>query len=65
MKKYIKVERSDTAGCYVNELKDIPAIVEGELFEDVEFLPTGAQLILTIVEMEESEFENLPEFEGW
>lgn len=63
-RKYIKVERSDTAGNYVDELKDIPQIIDGEL-DDFDYLPAGTQLILTVVEMEESEFETLPEFEGW
>ena len=63
-KKYIRVERSDTAGGYIDKLQDIPQVIDGE-FDDFEYLPEGTQLILTVVEMEESEFENLPEFEGW
>ena len=64
MPKFVKIERSDTAGSYIDEKKDIPQIVDGEL-DDFEYLPAGTQLILNVVEMEESEFENLPEFEGW
>ena len=63
-KKYIRAERSDTDGGYVDKLQDILNMIDGE-FDDFEYLPEGTQLILTVVEMEESEFENLPEFEGW
>jgi hypothetical protein len=62
--KFIKIERSDTAGSYIEELKDIPQMIDGE-FDDIEYLASGTQMILTIVEMSQEEYEALPEFDGW
>ena len=64
MPKYIKVERSDTAGSYIEELKDIPGVLDGE-FDDIEYIQPGVQVILTVVEMSQEEYEALPEFMGW
>lgn len=64
MPKFVKIERSDTAGSYVDEIKSLPQVMDGEL-SDIDYTEPGTQIILTIVEMSQEEFENLPEFEGW
>lgn len=64
MPKFIKITRSDTVGSYLEEKKNLPGIVEGEL-DDLEFLEPGTQIILTVVEMSQEEHDSLPEFTGW
>jgi hypothetical protein len=64
MPKYVHIERSDTAGNYIDEIKSLPQVLDGEL-DDIDYIEPGTQIILTIVEMSQEEFENLPEFEGW
>jgi hypothetical protein len=59
MTKYIKVERSDAPGSYIEEFKNILNILDGE------FDNPGVQIILTVVEMSQEEYESLPEFSGW
>ena len=60
--KYIKVERSDTYGSYINPLCEID--IEAEL-EDIDWLKPGTGVTLTVVGMTEDEYKNLPEFTGW
>jgi len=62
--KYIKVTRSDVQGSYIQPVKDIPGIVQGEL-DDIEYLSPGVSVALTVVEMPEEEYAKLPEFAGW
>ena len=64
MPKFMKIERSDTAGSYIDEIKSLPQVLDGEL-DDIDYIEPGTQIILTIVEMSQEEFESLPEFEGW
>ena len=64
MSKFVKIERSDTAGSYIDEIKSLPQVLDGEL-DDIDYIEPGTQIILTIVEMSQEEFESLPEFEGW
>ncbi len=64
MPKFVKIERSDTAGNYIDEIKSLPQVLDGEL-SDIDYIEPGTQIILTVVEMSQEEFENLPEFEGW
>ena len=64
MKKYIKVKRSDVAGNYTQDVREISDAVQAEL-DDIEYLPVGTTITLTVVEMTEQEYESLPEFEGW
>ena len=62
--KYIKVTRSDVQGSYIQPVKDVPGIVQGEL-DNIEDLSPGVSVTLTVVEMPEEEYDNLPEFMGW
>ena len=64
MPKFIKIERSDTSGNYIEQKKDLARMIEGEL-DDIEYLEAGTQIILTVVEMSQDEYETLPEFDGW
>ncbi len=64
MPKFIKIERSDTSGNYIEQKKDLAGMIEGEL-DDIEYLEAGTQIILTVVEMSQDEYETLPEFDGW
>jgi len=64
MPKFIKIERSDTAGNYIEDKKDLAGMIEGEL-DDLEYLEAGMQIILTVVEMSQEEYDALPEFVGW
>jgi len=61
--KYIKVSRSDTSGSYTQEKSEILNAIAGE-FDD-ESLKVGTSVSLTVVEMTEEEYKNLPEFMGW
>jgi hypothetical protein len=61
---FVKIERSDMAGSYIQEAKDIPSMMDGEL-DGIEFLDVGTTITLTIVEMSQEEYDDLPEFEGW
>lgn len=63
-KKYIKITRSDVDGNYTITQDELLGVVEGEL-DGLEYLPDGTQVIMTVVEMEENEYEKLPEFQGW
>lgn len=63
-KKFIKLSRSDTEGSYLVPPKMISGAVNGEL-DGMEFWEPGTQIILEVVEMDENEFEELTEFEGW
>lgn len=64
MPKFIKIERSDTTGNYIEQKKDLARMIEGEL-DDIEYLEAGTQIILTVVEMSQDEYETLSEFDGW
>ena len=62
--KLIKVTRSDTSGSYIDTLQNIPNFIDSE-FDDFNDLGVGMSVTLTIVDMPEDEFNNLPEFDGW
>jgi hypothetical protein len=62
--KYIKVTRSDVSGSYTMPVKDLITVIDSE-FDDIEFYDAGTQIQLTVVEMNEEEYNNAPEFEGW
>jgi hypothetical protein len=62
--KYIKITRSDVGGSYIERKENLPNMVEGE-FDDLEDLAPGTTITLTVVEMPEEEYANLPEFTGW
>lgn len=64
MPKFVKIERSDTAGDYIDEIKSLPRVLDSEL-NDIDDIEPGTQIILTIVEMSQEEFKSLSEFEGW
>lgn len=62
--KYIQITRSDVTGNYIEKRENIIAAVEGEL-DNIDYMDMGTQIILTIVDMEQQDFEKLPEFLGW
>jgi len=64
MPKFIKVTRSDVDGSYVQPLKDIPGIIEGE-FDDLDYMEDGDSITLTVIEMSQEKYDKLPEFTGW
>lgn len=62
--KYIKVTRSDADGSYIDTVKHLQSIVEGE-FDNIENMTPGQTVTLTVVEIEEGAFKLLEEFSGW
>ena len=64
MAKFIKISRSDIDGGYIEKQENIVGAVEGEL-DGFEYLKAGTQIILTVVEMTQEEYDALPEFVGW
>ncbi len=63
-RKYVKVERSDASGSYIVKEEQLIGVFDGE-FDGIQDWNVGTKLILTIVEMEPQEFQELPEFMGW
>lgn len=61
--KYIKVTRSDAQGNYIHPVHSIGTALDGEL-DDIEYLE-GLIITLEVVEMDQAEYEKLPEFPGW
>ena len=61
--KYIKITRPDINGklSYCVEPYKIGKFIQDE-FEDAEI---GERIILEFIEMDEDEYIELPEFEGW
>lgn len=64
MPKFIKVTRSDNQGGYIQSLKEAMNIIDGE-FDDIEDMPVGTTVHLTVVEMTQEEYDNLGDFQGW
>lgn len=61
---YVKIERSDAAGSYIEDAKGVRTAMDGEL-DDLQYLAPGTTITLTVVKMTPEEYEALPEFEGW
>ena len=64
MPMFIKIERSDTAGCYLESLSKLHDAIDGE-WDAEDQLEEGTQITLTVVEMSQEEYDALPEFYGW
>ena len=62
--KYIRITRSDTPGGYVDLVKNTAGLVDAEL-DGIDYLDPGTSVTLTVVEMSEREYAELPEFTGW
>lgn len=66
MPKFIKVERSDMGGGYIEEPSQIGSAIESEYdFGGIDNMEPGETITLTVVQMSQEEFDKLPEFEGW
>ncbi|HSW63863.1 MAG TPA: hypothetical protein VLH56_11250 [Dissulfurispiraceae bacterium] len=62
IKKYVKIIRPEYGeGGYIEAIENVSNALDGE-FDGAE---AGDRIILELVEMEESEFKNMPEFTGW
>lgn len=57
---FIKIEREDM-GFYIDRLENIQNILDGEILNG----DVGEPVTLTLVEMTQEEYDNLPEFMGW
>jgi len=64
-KRYIKITRSGTDGSYIQPQDAVLGTVEDELLDCIDYLELGDSITLTVIEMDEREYEALPEFEGW
>ena len=65
MKKlYAKISYNDN-GSYIESLDNAMNALQGEFDGIVEDAEAGYVWKVEIIEMEENEFENLPEFTGW
>ena len=60
IKKYVRITREGMSG-YIQPLDELATALDGE-FDGAQ---SGDEITLELVEMEESEYEALPEFEGW
>jgi len=60
IKKYVRITRKESAG-YIQPLNELATALDGE-FDGAE---VGDQVTLELIEMEESDYEALPEFGGW
>lgn len=64
-KRYIKITRNNDKQHYIETRENIMNAMDGELDGFLEGGEIGDSINLTIIEMEESEYEKLPEFTGW
>lgn len=62
--KYVRVARSDGVGSYIQDGKNLPGMIQGEL-DGLQDMDVGTRIVLTVVEMTEDEYRMLPEFMGW
>jgi len=60
-KEYYKIGSPFLNGWYIVEKSELANSVDGEM----DGAPIGHITTIELVEMEEAEFQNLPEFEGW
>jgi len=65
IKKYIKITHNNDIQHYIETQENIMNAMSGELDGFIESGKIGDSINLTIIEMEESEYEKLPEFMGW
>ena len=63
--QYAKISREPNGGNYIVSLEDLVSSMDNELESNEEWAETGEKIIVEFVEMDEEEFNNLPEFEGW
>jgi len=64
-KRYIKITHNSDEQNYVETRENIMNAMSGELDGFLECGEIGDSINLTIIEMEESEYEKLSEFTGW
>lgn len=65
--KYVKIERYEddkSLGLYVLKTFEVTEALNNE-FNDLSQEKIGTQILLTIIEMEPSEFQKLPDFAGY
>ena len=65
IKRYIKITHNNDNQNYIETKENIMNALDGELDGFLEGSEIGESINLTIIEMEESEYEKLPEFTGW
>jgi len=65
IKRYIKITHNNDEQNYIETRENIMNAMDGELDGFLEYGEIGDSINLTIIEMEESEYEKLPEFTGW
>jgi len=65
IKRYIKITHNNDEQNYIETRENIMNAMDGELDGFLEYGEIGDSINLTIIEMEKSEYEKLPEFTGW
>jgi hypothetical protein len=65
IKRYYKITRSDCQGSYIKEDFNIKNALDAELFGMLEYSSVGDYITITVIEMDEEEFNELEEFKGW
>lgn len=65
VKRYFKITRSDCPGSYIEEDFNIKNALDAELDGMLEYSNVGDSVTITVVEMEEEDFDELEEFTGW
>ena len=64
MKKYVKIDRPEI-GSYIEEFSNLMGALAAEFDGLEKYAELGDVIILQVIEMEEEDYNNLPEFEGW
>lgn len=66
IKRYYKITRSDCPGqSYTEEDFNIKGSLDAELDGMLDYAEIGDSITITVVEMDEKEYEELEEFTGW
>ena len=64
MSNYVKIERSDAQGSYIEKLERLLASIEAET-DGWDNAKPGVKITLTLVQVSDEEYEKSPEFTGW
>ena len=64
-KRYYKILHESLGNGYISVSESIMQSLDAELDGFLEYGEVGDEIIIRIVELEEGEIDNLPEFGGW
>jgi hypothetical protein len=64
-KRYYKISHECLGNGYISDPENIMQALDAELDGFLEYGEIGDEIVIKIVEFEEGEVEELPEFVGW